>query len=120
MTKTDNVLILTEDSIIGFGKYRGQTVSELIKNNPSYLLWVQENVPFASLSAEVLAKCYDAKPMPRFSFRLDEMKAMRKEFADLVPGEPKHKTVSYLLNLLEYLEAEFSLKKEVTIKLIKD
>jgi uncharacterized protein (DUF3820 family) len=32
------------NTVLSFGKYKGKTVSEISKLNPSYLLWCTENI----------------------------------------------------------------------------
>lgn len=35
---------LNRNSIISFGKYKGKIVLEVLKDDPGYLLWMEENV----------------------------------------------------------------------------
>lgn len=46
---------MTLESVFGFGKYEGKTVNEVLKQNPSYLLWINANVTWVSISDSVLA-----------------------------------------------------------------
>lgn len=51
-----NQLVLTENSIIPFGKYKGQSISEIFFMNPSYLKWAIENVQSFVLDIEAFTK----------------------------------------------------------------
>lgn len=42
------------DSKITFGKYKFKTIREIVKSDPNWLLWANENVEFFRLSARLL------------------------------------------------------------------
>jgi hypothetical protein len=37
-------MIYDLDTILGFGKYKGYTVEQILEQDPSYLFWLLENV----------------------------------------------------------------------------
>jgi len=37
-----------------FGKYRNKTILWVIQNDPTYLLWTYENLPYANYSDDIL------------------------------------------------------------------
>lgn len=41
-----------------FGKYRGKTIFHVMKNDPSYILWTQENIPYCNYSQKIINECY--------------------------------------------------------------
>lgn len=40
--------------VLWFGKYRGQRVSEIVRNDPQYVLWLHNNSPWAKFDNEVV------------------------------------------------------------------
>jgi uncharacterized protein (DUF3820 family) len=40
-------------AVLAFGKYKGESLQEIIDNDPQYLLWLHNNTDF-ELSAELL------------------------------------------------------------------
>lgn len=51
--------IENEGTVLTFGKHRGETVRQVLRNDPSYILWLyQEHV--ASLPNDIVFKAEDA------------------------------------------------------------
>lgn len=46
--------ISSEDTKITFGKHKGKTITEVLKEAPSYLLWAHMNVDFFKLDNRLL------------------------------------------------------------------
>lgn len=49
-----SIIIKDESTKMGFGKHKGQTITEVMKDNASYLLWAHENVDFFKLDERLL------------------------------------------------------------------
>lgn len=45
------------DTVLEFGKYKGQLVKAIIEVNPKYLLWVEQNLASYMLSNFVRREC---------------------------------------------------------------
>lgn len=41
-----------------FGKYRGRTIYWVMKNDPGYIIWTQENIMYCNYSPKILEQCY--------------------------------------------------------------
>jgi hypothetical protein len=48
---------LGENDRLSFGKHRGKTLGEVIKVDPQYLIWANENVSFFQLTPDQLIRC---------------------------------------------------------------
>jgi hypothetical protein len=46
--------ISDREYILTFGKYKGESIDELMEVNPQYLYWLHNNSDFFELSSEVL------------------------------------------------------------------
>lgn len=47
------------DDVFTFGKYKGRLVSDIIKENPKYVLWACQNVKFFKINADLMKDlCY--------------------------------------------------------------
>lgn len=55
MSKT----IFNKDMKLTFGKYKGVTVEQLVKDNPEYLLWCHDNIEWFELPDKVLFEVED-------------------------------------------------------------
>lgn len=44
-----------------FGKYMGREISEIIEEDPDYLLWANKNVYGFDLNEFIIEKCYERK-----------------------------------------------------------
>lgn len=42
--KYDPYIKLLPDSVLSFGKYKGKTIAEVYQDNPSYLVWAENNI----------------------------------------------------------------------------
>lgn len=51
--------ISTLSSCLTFGKYKGRTVREVFRENPSYLAWAHVNVPFFKLTPDLASAASD-------------------------------------------------------------
>ena len=45
---------------IRFGKYMGRLISEIIEEDPEYLLWANNNVYGFDLNEFIMEKCYES------------------------------------------------------------
>lgn len=45
------------NDVLSFGKYKGSTIKDVIKEEPSYLIWCQQNVGWFELDEDLLLKC---------------------------------------------------------------
>lgn len=45
------------NDILSFGKYKGSTIKDVIKEEPSYLIWCQNNVGWFELDEDLLLRC---------------------------------------------------------------
>jgi uncharacterized protein (DUF3820 family) len=104
--------IANESTVLTFGKFKGRTVGELIKENPAYLLWAHEKVEFFELPPELLARLHDRKPRLTFSFQVDELKQMKFDL-ELLQDPPTG--AIYAAKLMAYLIQEFSNHKEIKL-----
>lgn len=52
--------ILNIHSTLSFGKYKGQSVKYVLREDPSYLLWVYEKVEWLSFDETLLDMCEEA------------------------------------------------------------
>lgn len=48
------------NDLITFGKYKGSKVKDVMKDEPSYLIWCQDNVEFFELDEDLLLQCEEA------------------------------------------------------------
>lgn len=48
-----NEIVFYKNDIMPFGKYEGQKILDIYYNNPSYLIWANENVKWFKLGFEV-------------------------------------------------------------------
>lgn len=61
--RTPKAVLHDRDSVISFGKYKGQTVQEVMNDDPDYLIWAYENIVEFDLDAQVLDEIVDnSKP----------------------------------------------------------
>ena len=71
--------VLTKESSMPFGQYKGEDVSWVLENDPQYLYWVWENIEWLEFSIEleeiVTSETFD-------SHIEDELKGMR--FYDII------------------------------------
>lgn len=55
MSRSDRREPITDPQTrLAFGKYSGQSIAEILKEDPQYLVWLHENVERFELSAELL------------------------------------------------------------------
>ena len=47
-----------DDRPLTFGKYKGETPSEIAQHDPHYITWIYENVEPCSVSTELYDECY--------------------------------------------------------------
>lgn len=52
-------LLLTTESVLDFGKYKGKKVDFVAKNDPGYLVWMSENITRFVIEDEVLEAAID-------------------------------------------------------------
>lgn len=57
IVKNTDAKTLKETFVIFWGKYKGKKVSEVLKDDPSYLIWAEDNVPFIKIDPALLDKC---------------------------------------------------------------
>lgn len=62
--KTDKTVFGLKDNLT-FGKYKGERVEDVIKDNKAYISWCLDNVQFFKLSEEALALYMETKRKPR-------------------------------------------------------
>lgn len=43
-----------------YGKHKGKLITEIIEEDPRYILWASENIPSFNPTAEVLSEARDA------------------------------------------------------------
>tara|TARA_Y100001968_G_C19202334_1_gene640601 strand:- start:6 stop:356 length:351 start_codon:yes stop_codon:yes gene_type:complete len=73
-TNNSNGKTLSHGDTFFFGKYNGRTVEDVLKENPAYILWVNENVEWLTLSNQVLSdanllKDINSTPPPKWKNR---------------------------------------------------
>lgn len=63
-----------------FGMYKGQDIDSIIKVNPKYVLWAEENVSYFSLTDEQHNACVSAiEPRPSY---FDRMGIIERTYSD--------------------------------------
>jgi hypothetical protein len=61
--------LLTTESKLSFGKYKGYTIEYVLYENPEYLVWASENVKFFKLEPKVLARAVESSTDRRIEGR---------------------------------------------------
>lgn len=64
-----------------FGKYKGQSIESVIKSNPNYVLWANDNVSFFTLSDEQMKECRKQIRDSNQSY-FDRMERLERMWAD--------------------------------------
>ncbi len=56
--------ITDRNTAIAFGKYKGESIGDLIEINPQYLVWLHNNNDFFELGYELLEEAENSPMMP--------------------------------------------------------
>ena len=74
------------DTVLTFGKYKEETVEEVLKKDPSYLVWAADNIEWFELDKKIYNKAKRISTAePKFS-GWDEVDAYEKTFGEPYPG----------------------------------
>lgn len=49
--------ILNKSYKFTFGKYKGSTIEYIAETNPSYIIWVSENIEWVTIDEEIVTEC---------------------------------------------------------------
>lgn len=58
-------MIIELDYVFTFGKYKGRTAYSVIRENPQYLFWAEDNIDWFELSDDVKEEAFAHMPIPR-------------------------------------------------------
>lgn len=130
-----NYGLLTTNSIIEFGrKHKGKLVSQVLKDDPSYIMWAVENIKDIDWSPDVLAIARDTQ-IPPFVFKVEDLAYHERTLNNLEKGldpignngvrhlhgfgdkDDIHKSLNYIKKLLDYIQTELIAKHSLYIKL---
>ena len=56
-----NIKPLTRKDKLTFGKYENHTIKWIIENDPGYIVWMSENIPYPIINKKIVQECYDGK-----------------------------------------------------------
>jgi len=54
-----NIKPLTRRDKLTFGKYENHTIKWIIINDPGYIVWISENIPFPTILQSIIDQCED-------------------------------------------------------------
>mgnify|MGYP001172853709 CR=1 FL=1 len=63
--KTSKAIVTDKRAVLAFGKYKGETIQDVLDNDPQYLVWLHENSEHFELGWELLEEA--SKP-PQHTF----------------------------------------------------
>jgi len=125
---------LSLNSMIPFGrKHKDKLVSQVLKDDPGYILWALENIKDYEWTPEVLAIARDSQ-VPQFVVKVLDLQKVTKTVQGLERGldpigtdgvrrvhgfpdkEDIHKDLTYLKRLLEFMQDELVAKHSLYIK----
>lgn len=61
------VMVIDENFVFNFGKYRGMSVKQVLADNPAYLFWVNRSIEWLEVPEDILIKAGGTalKPQPQ-------------------------------------------------------
>lgn len=87
--KKKQTMINTQlDSEFDFGKYNGQTISQVFESNPGYIDWCLENVDFFELCEETIESLKKLNPGFRFSKKALDANNSKLNYTPNPPDPP--------------------------------
>ena len=81
-------ILANPTTIITFGKYKEESVGDVLKHDASYLLWAVENVEFFDVEPYLLDMIIESKEEQNFDYYGDYEEAWCEPSDD--PGSPRY------------------------------
>ena len=57
--------IRDRDTVLAFGKYKGESIADVMEENPQYLVWLHNNSEYFELHADLLEECEEGADIER-------------------------------------------------------
>ncbi len=85
--------VLTSESILWFGKHKDKTIAEVLKKNPKYILWIQENkiqnITFDDSVVIPRIRRYSSLDSDNYGYKYDDLdREYASQRRDEYPSEP--------------------------------